>query len=73
MNENEYTTPEGVRLMAVARPDSISCDACWFRHRRNVCSRSARREAGEPMCNKFLRGDRRHIYWVVAEVEPNPL
>lgn len=72
MNENEYTTPDGVRLIAADRPDGSDCSGiCWFGPRRTVCSRPERRAAGEPMCDGRLREDRRHICWV--EPDPNPL
>lgn len=75
MDENEFTGPDGTRYQAVesARGDwETSCCLCVLSGRSTGCP-SRRIWPGEPRCSKSNRKDHRSIYWVIAEVDPNPL
>lgn len=75
MNENEFTGPDGTRYQAVASTMGTwdtSCCFCALASRPDSCP-TPRRWPGEPRCTKSNREDRRNIYWVLAEVDPNPL
>lgn len=85
MDENIYTTPDGVQLVAVEtalprtfmRPAS-SCNLCHFKARAetfpNHCFPETLPE-DEPRCCRDDRKDGRDIYWIRAElaIDPNPL
>lgn len=85
-NENEWTTPDGVRLIAeptylpklYTNTTPSACFLCHFRDRAinslNRC-RPSGLPADEPRCSANRRADGRDIYWVKASevIDPNPL
>ena len=75
MNENEFTGPDGTRYQAVESTRGTwdtSCCLCALAKRLRGCP-NPREWPGGPRCTKPYRKDARNIYWVLAEVEPNPL
>lgn len=77
MNENEFTGPDGTRYQAVDSDEArfahrVPCNKCALTGRLSGCP-IPRVWPGEPRCSKSNRKDHRNIYWVIAEVEPNPL
>lgn len=82
MDENQFTTPAGVRLVAVATTEKKStmapsaCHLCHFRdralHSPTRCFSDGQPD-GEPQCGAFGRNDGREIYWTELMIDPNPL
>lgn len=78
MDENRFTTREGVVLAAMPRDKDClykePCPGCWWATRRTKCMVDTR-EPGEAHCSSLGRKDKCEIYWaeLVVEVEPNPL
>ena len=82
MDENQFTTPDGVRLIAVPTTEAksaISPSACYLCHFRDRALYSPDRcfsdclPEGEPPCGRSERADGRDIYWVELMIDPNPL
>lgn len=76
-NENEFTTPDGVHLMAVANHhDGGHCGHCHFGRIRECFVRGIHiscYSTVEPSCLSEARVDGRSIHWEVRPLDPNPL